>query len=30
MADIADGSEPLTTQERSARSGLGNRQVTIR
>lgn len=30
MTAIAEGSEPLTTQERSARHGLANRQVTIR
>jgi hypothetical protein len=30
MAALADGSEPLTTEERSARHGLANRQVTIR
>lgn len=30
LGALADGSEPLGTQERSARHGLANRQVTIR
>ncbi len=30
MAALSEGSEPLTTEERSARHGLANRQVTIR
>jgi hypothetical protein len=30
MAALSEGTEPLTTEERSARHGLANRQVTIR
>jgi hypothetical protein len=30
MSALADGSAPLSTEERSARHGLANRQVTIR
>ncbi len=30
MAALTDGAEPLSTDERSARHGLANRQVTIR